>query len=184
MKNTLIINLFGDAGVDKSTASAYIFAQLKMMGIDCVYINEFGKDKILEDNQLYITIKQSFKISKVFGEVDIIINDCPILMSVANVDESKKYLRSAIVEEFMSYGDNNLNILLKRVVDYDPNGRNQTEDEAREIDNKIKDLFSLTDIVSDYESIPYIEVDGSLEGCNQILELILKVMEYMKNENT
>ena len=187
MKNTLIVNLFGGPGTGKSTAAAYIFSRLKMIGIDIELVTEFTKDKVWEDNkkvfnnQLYITGKQSFKISRVFGEVDVIINDSPILNGVVYTD--KKYLKSAIVEEFMSYGDNNLNIFLNRVKDYNPNGRNETEETARLIDQKLKDVLNLKDIESDYDEIPYVEADADLEGCNKIIELIVRVLGYMNVKN-
>ena len=55
----LVINLFGAPGAGKSTAAAYIFANLKMKGINCELITEYEKDKLYEgsvevfNNQLY-----------------------------------------------------------------------------------------------------------------------------------
>ena len=187
MKNTLIVNLFGGPGTGKSTAAAYIFSRLKMVGVDIELVTEFTKDKVWEDNkkvfnnQLYITGKQSFKISRVFGEVDVIINDSPILNGAVYTD--KRYLKSAIVEEFMSYGDQNLNIFLNRVSEYNPNGRNETEEDAILIDEKLKSILRLEDIESDYDEIPYIEVDADLDGCNKIIELIVRVLGYINVEN-
>ena len=185
-RQTLIINLFGSPGTGKSTCAAYIFAMLKMQGISCEYVSEFAKDKVWEqnmkifDNQFYISGKQSWKIARVFGQVDVIVNDSPILTGAAFTE--KKYLKYAIVEEFMSYGDNNLNILLVRQHEYDPNGRNESEEEARIIDQKLLDTFQLKDIESDYECIPYIEVDATQDGCNKITELILKVLNNLNQE--
>ena len=34
MKDTLIVNLFGEPGAGKSTGAAYVFAMLKMAGVD------------------------------------------------------------------------------------------------------------------------------------------------------
>lgn len=186
MKNTLIVNLFGGPGTGKSTCAAYIFAMLKMQGISVELCTEWVKDKVYEanlkvfNNQFYITGKQSFKISRLFGEVDVIVNDSPILTGAAFTD--KKYLKYAIVEEFMSYGDNNLNIFLVRQHEYDPNGRNESEEEARLIDQKLLDTFQLKDIESDYDCIPYIEVDATQDGCNKITELILKVLNNLNQE--
>lgn len=176
MRNTIILNLFGGPGIGKSTAAAYIFAMLKMNGINCEICTEWVKDKVFEDNkkvfnnQLYITGKQSWKISRLFGETDVIINDSPILNGCVYTD--KKYLKSAIVEEFMSYGDNNVNIMLTRIHDYNPNGRLQNEEEAREIDMKLYDILYLKDIESDYDSIPFIEVKSNQDGYDNIVSLI------------
>ena len=34
-KNTIIVNLFAGPGAGKSTGAAYVFAKLKLAGIDC-----------------------------------------------------------------------------------------------------------------------------------------------------
>ena len=43
----MIINLFGGPGTGKSTGAAYIFAKLKMCGVNCELITEFAKDMTL-----------------------------------------------------------------------------------------------------------------------------------------
>ena len=48
MKNTLIINLFGGAGIGKSTLMARIFSELKVQGYDCEMVTEFAKDLVWE----------------------------------------------------------------------------------------------------------------------------------------
>ena len=187
-RQTLIVNLFGSPGTGKSTCAAYIFALLKMQGISCEYVSEFAKDKVWEqnmkifENQFYITGKQSWKIARVFGQVDVIVNDSPILTGA--VFTNKKYLKYAIVEEFMSYGNNNLNILLQRQHEYDPTGRNETEEEAKEVDKRLLDMFQLKDIESDYECIPYVNIPATQDGCNTIVELILNVLKYIDGDET
>lgn len=137
--NTLVINLFGGPGTGKSTGAAYIFSQLKLKGYDCELVTEFAKDKVWENNkevfknQFYITGKQSFKISRCNGKVDIIITDSPILLG-AIYEDSKKF-KAAVLEEFNKY--RNLNFFIIRQKEYNPNGRNQTEEEAKLIDEKI-----------------------------------------------
>jgi adenylate kinase family enzyme len=49
-KNTIIVNLFAGPGAGKSTGAAYVFAKLKLAGIDCEYVSEFAKDKVWENN--------------------------------------------------------------------------------------------------------------------------------------
>ena len=46
MTNTLVVNLYGAPGSGKSTGAAYIFAKLKMLGVNCELITEFAKDKV------------------------------------------------------------------------------------------------------------------------------------------
>lgn len=47
----IIINFFGAPGAGKSTGAAYVFARLKMAGVNCEFITESVKDAILEKSQ-------------------------------------------------------------------------------------------------------------------------------------
>ena len=64
---TIVINLFGAPGAGKSTGAAYIFALLKIAGIEAELVTEFAKDKVWEGNtavfetQAYSFGKQSYR---------------------------------------------------------------------------------------------------------------------------
>jgi nicotinamide riboside kinase len=60
-----------------------------------------------------------------------------------------------------------MNILLSRTVPYDQNGRFQTEDEAKNIDDKIKNTL-------DESEIPYMIINGNVDGYKAILDIILE----------
>lgn len=68
--NTIVINLFGEPGVGKSTAAMDITAKLKRKDINAEYVSEFAKDKVYENNgkvfkhQEYLFGKQSFKMGR------------------------------------------------------------------------------------------------------------------------
>ena len=47
----IVCNLFGSPGTGKSTLAAYVFAKLKMLGINCELVTEFAKDKTWENNK-------------------------------------------------------------------------------------------------------------------------------------
>lgn len=171
MKDTIVVNFFAGPGCGKSTGASWLFSQLKLNGVDCEYVSEFAKDKVWENNgevfkcEFYITGKQSFKISRCFGKVDVIITDSPIAISMA-YSESDKF-KAAVLEEFNKYEKNNMNILLKRIVPYDKNGRLQTEDEAKNIDDKIKNTLNESEI-------PYMIINGNVDGYKAILDIILE----------
>lgn len=173
-KKTLVVNLFAGPGAGKSTGAAYIFSKLKMDGYDCEYVSEFAKDKVWENNgevfksQFYITGKQVFKIKRCCGKVDIIITDSPIAIGAQYLKDNEVMLGHAILEEFGKY--NNLNLFINRVKKYNPNGRNQTEDEAKEIDERMKWWLQLHDI-------PFELIDGNEEGYKTAVELIERVIK-------
>lgn len=62
----IIVNLYGAPGSGKSTGAAYIFASLKMMGVNAELVTEYAKDKVWEEtrevfnNQAYIFGKPLF----------------------------------------------------------------------------------------------------------------------------
>ena len=70
---TIVCNLAGSPGSGKSTLAAYVFAKLKMMGINCELVTEFAKDKVWEknnealSNQIYIFAKQYYRMSRCTG---------------------------------------------------------------------------------------------------------------------
>ena len=58
MKNTLLVNLYAGPGAGKSTGAAYIFAKLKMAGVDCEYVSEkigrkFGRISRSHETEYY-----------------------------------------------------------------------------------------------------------------------------------
>lgn len=171
-KNTLIVNLFGVPGAGKSTGAAYIFSQLKMHGINAELITEFAKDKVWEENrevfknQAYIFGKQSFRISRCFGKVDVIITDSPLPLSVLYNNDPRltENFNKTVLDVFNSY--RNINYLLTRVKPYNPVGRHQTESESDALGTDIVNLLTKYDIK--FENVP-----GSQDGYDYIIQKII-----------
>lgn len=169
--NTLIVNLFGAPGAGKSTISAYIFALLKMRGYNCELVTEFAKDKVWEENkaalsnQLYVFGQQSFRISRVNGQVDVIITDSPLPLSLMYGNSAKlgESFAETVMADFNSY--NNMNLYINRVKDYNPVGRIQTEEESDKKGFEILNLLIQKDI-------PFRLVNGDENGCEEILSLV------------
>lgn len=99
-------------------------------------------------------------------EVDIIITDSPLFLSTMyNFDSNiEPEFTQTVIKKFNEF--ENYNFFLKRLKEYNPKGRNQTEEEAKELDNKIK--TSLNKFNIEYE-----EVNGCKEGYEYILNSIL-----------
>lgn len=169
----ILVNLFGAPGAGKSTGAAYIFSQLKMRGINAELVTEFAKDKVWEgskavfENQAYIFGKQYFRISRCADQVDVIVTDSPLLLSILyNNDEDLGGTFDAVVRR-VAKKYNSKNYYLKRVKDYNPSGRFQTEEESDEIAIELKRLL-------DREDVDYKVRRGDTIGYEQIVEDIVK----------
>ena len=168
----ILVNLYGAPGVGKSTGAAYIFSQLKMRGINAELVTEFAKDKVWEgskavfENQAYIFGKQYFRISRCADQVDVIVTDSPLLLSILyNNDEDLGGTFDAVVRR-VAKKYNSKNYYLKRVKDYNPSGRFQTEEESDEIAIELKNLL-------DREGVEYKISRGDVIGYEQIVEDIM-----------
>ena len=156
-----IINFFGGPGIGKSTQASGLFTEMKKnhMNVECTY--EFPKEVAWEGNisqlkdQFFITANQHRNISRLYGKVDYIIVDSPIILGCFYEQRygegypashySMSGLSKFLWQLFKQY--DNINILLTRNEDtYDPNGRLQNLDEAIEIDNDIKQTLEINNI--------------------------------------
>lgn len=170
----IIVNLFGVPGAGKSTGAAYIFSKLKMKGIEAELITEFAKDKVWENsekafqNQAYIFGQQSFRISRMENEVDIVITDSPLLLSAfynTNPVLGESF-NDVVANVFHSY--NNINYLLTRVKPYHAKGRLQTEEESDALAEPMKQLLNKYNIL-------YTQIPGDIAGYDAIVEDIYTI---------
>lgn len=150
---TKIINLYGGPSSGKSTQAAGLFYEMKRIGYNVEMPYEYPKLVAWEHNthaikdQLYITANQHRNIARLYGQVDYIIVDSPILFGLIYkskyhvVPEYPAIFYSNKFDEFiidlhMHY--DSINIYLERNADlYDTNGRFQNIEEAIQIDNDI-----------------------------------------------
>lgn len=142
---THIINLYGGPGCGKSTVAAGLFYELKCAGFECELTGEYAKDRTWDgnpevlNNQPFIFGQQLHRIWRLNNKVEIIICDSPILLSIIYSKENSELFEEFIVEQYSKY--NNINFIIDRTVKYDPIGRNQTEDEAIQLDNKLFNIM-------------------------------------------
>ena len=128
----------------------------------------YNLGRLFED-QLYILAKQNRKLERLYGQVDLIITDCPILLSYY-YDPNPIYLD--LCREIRNKA-NQIDIFLRRVKSYNPKGRLQTEEEARKIDG---DLLSLLG----HLNIQFDVFDANDDGA-ALIHLMLK-KEMWNNE--
>jgi hypothetical protein len=172
----LVINLFAGPGVGKSTTASKVFADLKMKGVNCEMALEFAKDKVWEesfktmDDQIYIFGKQFHKIWRLKDKVDVIICDSPLPISIVYDKENSEAFHSLIMEQFNKF--KNFNFYLKRSAIYQKEGRIQTEEEARKIDDTVRN------VLIDYK-IPFVTLDID-KASSSIVEIIINELNNEK----
>lgn len=171
----MIVNLFGQPGAGKSTARAEIFGMLKRHGVNCEEVYEFAKKltwskRMMELScQPYVLGKQLRDIEMLKDQVDVVITDCPLLLSYFY---GKKYCGDAYPESFYQYAldqfrkTGGVNYFIRRVKPYNPAGRNQTEEESDQIAVELQK--ALDDL-----GVEYTVVDGTAEGSLWIADDIL-----------
>src|SRR5574344_166532 len=127
-KTKLIIDFYGGPGCGKSTAAAYVFANLKMKGIDCEMTSDFAKDKVWEGDldtlkrcQFYVTGCQAYRVMRLFNKVNVIVNDSPVASGAAYADYPE--LAVTCIAESRKYKDLTRSYFLKRPESFDINGR-------------------------------------------------------------
>jgi len=175
-----IINLFGGPGIGKSTQASGLFTEMKRSHLSVEYTYEFPKEVAWEGNisqlrdQFFITANQHRNISRLYGKVDYIIVDSPIILGCFYEQRygdgypasyyGMSGLSNFLWNLFKQY--DNINILLKRNNEtYDPNGRIQDLQEAQEIDEDIKQTLLIN-------NIPFVEFDVNTNTAVDIFNYI------------
>jgi nicotinamide riboside kinase len=154
-----VINFFGGPGLGKSTTAMGVAYHLKLQGINVEATDEYAKSVTWDRNptkledQFYITAKQNRRLWRLRDQVDWIVSDSPLLLGLhyAPPVYFPEYYKKFLFEVWNHY--ENINFLIERTVPYDSRGRNQTEEQAREIDASIKEML-------DSEKVEYFSVPG------------------------
>lgn len=149
---TCIINLYAGPGTGKSTIAAKTFAQMKEAGRSVELVQEYVKKWAWEDrkpvnyDQFYFFGKQCRAESALLGKVDFIITDAPVLLTsyyaqVYGTPEQAVLFRSMLLAYRRMLTDDGHQVSdfwLNRVKPYDPRGRFQSEDQAKQVDVEMK----------------------------------------------
>jgi len=165
-EKTLIISLFGGPGTGKSTLCANLFARMKMDGIDVEMAPEYVKEVVWEEsfkkieNQLYIFGKQHQRTHRLIDKVDVIITDSPLLNSIVYYNGNNPYFTDLVLCEYNKM--NNLAFYLERSFEYVQNGRTQTLENAKKVDQIYESLLSENNIDHTVLTSPY-DIDTILK---------------------
>ena len=185
-----VINIFGSPGSGKTTFSAGLFAFAKRRGLLIEYTPEFAKDIVLSSNfealgcQPYVVGEQIYRLHRLRGQFDYVINDSPILLGAVYNERQKeenKYGRyecisgiqsqltsfsESVIDMFQQFDNTNYMLKLPSMGHYEDAGRAHNREESLEIQMEILRLMN-------YYSIPYIVIDQYDKNIEAIYENIL-----------
>lgn len=148
---TKLINLYGGPGTGKSTSAAYLFAKLKMLGVNAELVREAAKEwawagrPITPMDQFALTREQITREADLFGKVDVLVTDSPILLGAYYTRKYGSNVAYAAVHEMVANarqsaeheGVKLLDVWLTRSKPYNPAGRYQDEAGAKQVDAEL-----------------------------------------------
>lgn len=178
-KKTVIINFFGGPGAGKSTSAAYAYYLLKAEGRNVELVREYVKDWAYEKrvigtyDQIYFLGKQVRHESMLYGKVDWIVTDSPILMNAyyagiyctPNLGTGIKSATLSFYRQAVEDGHQHFNVMLNRSKPYIGDGRYQTEEQAKEIDQGVR--LMMTEL-----NVPLIESETTEKDLGEVLNKI------------
>lgn len=150
---SVVINLLGGSGLGKSTTAALVFGELKLQDKNAELVQEYAKEwawagrKIKPEDQTHITDEQWTRESRLYGKVDFIITDSPLILGPVY----QKYYSGddpvfgAIWNRITTSETNGvkyMNFLLKRNKTFNPKGRFETAEQAKEVDSFLQDYLA------------------------------------------
>jgi hypothetical protein len=159
---SIIINIMAGPCAGKSTLASELFTTMKKLGYSVENTQEFPKVLAWDGNseairdQFFVTANQHRNISRLYGKVDYIIVDSPIILGLVYkkiYDSFVTYPSDFYDESYDNFIINlfkkykSINIYLNRLRGgYDNIGRYQTYEESLTIDKKIEELLLANNI--------------------------------------
>lgn len=158
-RQTKVINMLGGSGIGKSTTAAGLYHAMKLQGMNVELVREYVKNwawtgrKVEEYDQIYIFGKQARSEYMLYGKVDYIITDSPIMLSPVyekyynNGESMIEEAALKFIKKAESNGVEHVNFLLERKKEFNPEGRYETEDQAKEVDREVRKFLGYHNIV-------------------------------------
>jgi hypothetical protein len=151
------INIFAGPGVGKSTVGPGLFNKMKKQGFKVEFVSEYakdltyGKDYTKLRDQLLVFSNQFHRYFRLIDhDIDYLIHESPNLMSLVYFKETdlipEKEFKNLALAIFKN--TKTINIFLERnpKYPYQAVGRNQSLEEAKELDFKILKLLIDNDV--------------------------------------
>lgn len=172
-KPTLIVNFLAGPGSGKSTFAHLVMGELKILGINAEFGHEYAKELVFTKrwetfkDQIYMFGKQRNIIYNKVGEVDVIVTDCPILLSPIYDTEKRSELTELVLNEYKKV-PNQYNVFVKRLnKKFVEEGRIHGEKEAKKIDKEVKSFL-------DKNKIPYQEMECNKANVQHVVRVVFQ----------
>lgn len=171
-KNTIVINAFAGPGAGKTTSCLEVAEKLKKQGFVTEYVQEYAKELVYDNNlimldghyehQFAILNEQMKRINRLYGKVDFIVTDSPILLNNTYLNEDKN------TEVYSAYSDsvnklyglyNNFNYFVERDTSvFKKEGRIHNFEQSIAIDNELKNMLHNNQI--DFDVYTHATIDN------------------------
>lgn len=163
MNPTFVVNLLGGSGLGKSETAALVFGALKQRRKKTELVREFVKEwawsgrPVGPFGQSIIYGQQLERESSLYGKVDFIVTDsplllCPVYQKHYTGYDTTKHCVLRDIEVAKTLNVVYCNFLLRRTKPFDSTGRYEDEETAKLIDKKVEAFLI-------YHGIDYISVD-------------------------
>ncbi len=183
-KKKIIISLVGGPGTGKSLYSTYLFTMLKINGKNVEFVQEFAKDLVWRKkfeilrNQHIVSYHQYKSLKGASKYVDAVITDGSLIHNhyynrYTDINYSNIELTEERIDKFINKFENIVIYLARNPkYPYQQEGRYQTEDEAKEIDDRMKSIL-------EEKGIKYIEIMADMDNTDKMLNYILEEMKKL-----
>ena len=144
---TILVSFYSGPGAGKTTLASAVFSQLKMRNINSEYVPEFAKELVWQENQhilnnqLYVTGTQIKRLNDLRNKVDVIVTDSPPEIGLFYTEYP--VIREAVFHEAKrcTGAFRNLRYMVRRADDYLTDGRNESREQAVEIDKQVENFL-------------------------------------------
>lgn len=147
--------------------------ELKTLGINVEFAYEYAKELVFTKrwetfkDQVYMFGKQRNIIYNKVGQADVIISECPILLSPVYDEEKRRSLIDLVLNEYRKV-PNQYNVFVKRLNrKFVKEGRIHDEKGAKKVDKAVKAFL-------DKNKIPYHEMECSKANVQHIVRVVFE----------
>lgn len=141
-----VINLWAGPGAGKSTTAAGLFNLMKRERFEVELVGEVAKDYTWEkstrlSNQLLILAEQEHRVRRLIGQCEYAIVDSPFPLGTLYTSELWEARLLPIIDKLWDDYENYDFLLQRSRKPFQKFGRNQTFEQAVEIDGRVQNLF-------------------------------------------